>query len=87
MVGEDSAFVNARIKDLEYFLVRINAHPILRSKPEFKDFLTYEREGSQDSAFTLLNGNEGYEKLKKQGTKTKAKLYNISSSVWTWKGA
>jgi len=43
MVGEDSDFVNERIKDLEYFLVRVNSHPHLRSKPEFKEFLTYQR--------------------------------------------
>ena len=45
---DESDFVKKRLKDLEYFLVRINSHPKLRSKPEFRDFITHKREDKQD---------------------------------------
>ena len=64
LVGEDSSFVNERIKDLEYFVVRVNAHPVLRAKPEFKDFLTYDRgDGHSTAAFTFLEGSEKYKQV------------------------
>ena len=37
--NDDSIFVKTRVKDLEYFLVRINSHPKLKETDEFKSFL------------------------------------------------
>jgi len=45
---DESDFIKKRVKDLEYFLVRINSHPKLRGKPEFRDFITHKRDKNED---------------------------------------
>ena len=43
LAADDSDFVKERVKDLEYFIVRLSLHPRLSMTPEFKEFLTEER--------------------------------------------
>lgn len=43
ILEDDSDFVKQRMRDLEYFLVRLNAHHKLRYSRELREFLTGEK--------------------------------------------
>jgi hypothetical protein len=80
LATDESEFVSQRIKDLEYFLVRINSHPKLRSKPEFREFLTYKREEGKRKSLSLDYGHK-YVKAKFEKLQSN-KIYKLSANIW-----
>ena len=81
MQGDESEFVQQRVADLEYYLVRLNAHHRVRFSKELREFLMGEKLDSQ-----TVDHLAGYTKsLKGQFDKIKSnKIYtNIMAFATT----
>lgn len=55
IAADDSSFVDERLKDLEYLLVRLNDHPVLRNSDELMEFISVQYYYQLDTISSIWN--------------------------------